>query len=336
LEPAPYDPDLVASRPAYAFLFAVLAVHFTLGSFVQVANPAFGISFDELFVFAGLTLLAVRAMNFRPTAFLAIRPPAKAAWPPVILAAVAGFFAAGALNALNRLLVGPEFADRFDVTPLFESLRSPVEMALLTIGVAILAPIGEELLFRGYLMRVLGARYGAIGALLATSALFAAVHLNPASVIALFALGLVFGLLRLWSGSILPSMVAHAIQNGTSTVMVFSGLAQQSPDELAAGSALILFAIAAPIVVGALGWLRGVARSHERAGAPAAPYPDQPVDPRQGHAIDLARVVRPLTVGALAAIASIVLLFAIDGAQASRRIASKTGRSAEPNRSSTP
>jgi len=331
LHPAPYDPDLVASRPAYAFLFAVLAIHFTLGSFVQVANPAFGISFDELFVFAGLTVVAVRAMNFRPAAFLAIRPPAPAAWPPVALAAVADFFAAGALNALNRILVGPEYADRFDVTPLFEGLRSPAEKILLTVGVAILAPIGEELLFRGYLMRILGARYGALGALLATSALFAAVHLNPASVIALFGLGLVFGLLRIWSGSIFPSMLAHAIQNGTSTVMVFSGLAQQSPDELPAGDALLLLAFSAPVVVGALAWLRRV-----DAGTAAATYPDVPVDPQEGHGFDLSRVVRPLAYGILAAIAAIVLLFAIDGKQATARLAAKTGRSDSGERSTQP
>jgi len=326
LQPAPYDPELVASRPAYTFLLAVLAIHFTVGSFVQVANPAFGIAFDELFVFSGLTLLTVRAMNFRPTAFLAIRPPVAAAWPPALLAAAAGFFAAGALNALNRLLVGPEFADRFDVAPLFEGLRSPAEMALLTVGVAVLAPIGEELLFRGYLMRVLGARYGSLGALLVTSALFAAVHVNPASVIALFALGLAFGLLRLWSGSVLPSVVAHAVQNGASTAMVFSGLAQQSPDELAARDALLLFAISAPIVVGALVWLRGTGQ--RLAAAPAGPYPDRPVDRTRGHAFDPALVVKPFALGALAAIASVILLFAVDGERATQRLAARTGRTA--------
>ncbi|HEY0840017.1 MAG TPA: CPBP family intramembrane glutamic endopeptidase, partial [Vulgatibacter sp.] len=265
LLPYPSDNELVATRPAYAFLLALLAIHLTLGSFVQVANPSFGIAFDELFVFAGLTLLTVRAMNFRPTAFLAIRPPVTAlAWPPTVLAAAACFFAAGGLNALNRLLVGPEFADRFDPSRLCE-VRSPGEAVLLAFGVTILAPIGEELLFRGYLMRVLGARYGAIGAVFATAALFALVHLNPASVIALFALGVVFGFLRIWSGSIFPSMLAHAIQNGASTVLLFSGLAQQSPDELPAGDAALLFLVSAPIVVAALALLRRVRRSHARA-----------------------------------------------------------------------
>ncbi len=300
------DADWVASRPAYAFLLVVLVIHLSVGSFVQAANPSFGIAFDELFIFAGLTLLMVRAMNFRPRPFLAIRAPSPLAWAPVIAAAVVGFFASGALNALNRLAVGPEIAKRFDVGRLFETPGAG-EGILLVVGVVILAPIGEELLFRGYLMRILGARYGAKGAVLVTSALFALVHFNPASIVALFALGLVFGLLRIWTGSIFPSMLAHAIQNGASSAILLTGLAEQSPDELPVGDALLMLVVSAPLVIAALFWLRRLKLSHPLDEAVVA------VDVGEDHRISFSRVRRPLAIGLAAAIAVLVIFFAVSG-----------------------
>ncbi|AKU91664.1 CPBP family intramembrane glutamic endopeptidase [Vulgatibacter incomptus] len=318
---SPSDEAILASRPAYVFLVAVLAIHLTIGSFVQVANPAFGIAFDELFVFAGLTIALVRSMNYRPAPFLAMRAPQPWAWPKVVLAAGAGFFAAGALNALNRLVVGPEISSRFDVTRLFE-VRSVFEGVLLVAGVAVFAPFGEELLFRGYLMRVLRARYGWKGALFVTSALFAVVHFNPASVLALFGLGLVFGLIRLWTGSIWPSMLAHSIQNGVASALVLSGVSGQSPDELPGLEAIGLLAISAPFVVLALGLLRRKATPDPETSA---------VDEEAGHHIHLSRVARPLAIGVAAAVVAIVLLFVVDGKAVGARIGRKTAPQPAPS-----
>lgn len=313
MSPTTHDLEEVAYLPAYLFLAAILALHVTIGSFVQVANPAFGIAFDELFVFAGITALFVRARNFRPAPFLGLRMPRPGVWLPTIGAASAGFFAAGAINALNRLLVGPEISARFDVTRLFET-RSSGESLLLVVGVTVLAPLGEELLFRGYLMRVMGARYGSALAVLITSVLFALFHFNPASVIALFALGVVFGLLRVWTGSIVPSMLAHAIQNGVASAMVLSGMAEQSPDELPAGDALLLLLIAAPFLFGALLLLH-------RRRSPSMNEEELPaIDPEAGHRFDLSLAWKPFLAGASAAIAALALLFAVDGEAASARL----------------
>jgi len=301
----------VASRPAYSYLGFILVIHITLGSFVQIANPAFGIVFEELFVFAGLTLLLVLALNFRPVGFLALHPPKARLWPAAIVAGIGGFFASGAINALNRLLVGPEIAAQYDVTRLFE-VRSTFEGALLVFGVAVCAPIGEEFLFRGYLLRVLKARHGVVPALLITSVLFAAFHFNPASILALFALGLVFGLLRLWSGSIWPAVLAHAIQNGVASALVLSGLAAESPDELPAAEAFLLLAISAPVVIAALAWLR-------RLG-PDGEDEVQTLDPAADHRLAPNRILRQGAIGLGAALLAIALLFAVDGEAARSRL----------------
>lgn len=60
-------------------------------------------------------------------------------------------------------------------------------LSILMVGV--LAPLGEELLFRGLLFRGLLIRYGFFTAALASSLLFGAVHFNPSQVLSAFFVG---------------------------------------------------------------------------------------------------------------------------------------------------
>jgi hypothetical protein len=92
------------------------------------------------------------------------------------------------------------------------ALLSPLEMLLLLIPVAILVPITEELFFRGMIYPLLRG-YGAIVAVVGSAAIFAAAHVVPLLLPALFFVGLIWGLLREWSKSILPSIMLHATQN---------------------------------------------------------------------------------------------------------------------------
>lgn len=321
------DSAAVATRPAYLFLLLVIGLHFTVGSVLQLANPAFGVSFGELFFFAGLTLLVTRGQNFLPRDFLALRAPPGRTLLASLGAAVAGFFFAGGLNAVNRWIVGSDLADRYDVTHLFD-VRSPFEGALLVFGVSVLAPIGEELVFRGYLVRVLGERYGTARAVIVTAVLFAAIHLNPASVIALFALGVVFALLRVWTGSIWPSVIAHALQNGTSSAMVLLGVAEDSPDEMGIGPALGLVALTAPLLWLALQHVRRTPRVEERVGTP--------IDPESGHRLALRRIAGPLLGLLVAALASIAALMLVDGEQVRDNLARYAPKPAPLPESGTP
>lgn len=77
-----------------------------------------------------------------------------------------------------------------------------------------LAPaVFEEIAFRGIifdrLRRVLGEREG----WLVQAALFSALHLSPVIFPTHFAMGLIFGWLRMRTGSLIPGMVLHAAWN---------------------------------------------------------------------------------------------------------------------------
>jgi membrane protease YdiL (CAAX protease family) len=77
------------------------------------------------------------------------------------------------------------------------------------------APIFEELLFRGFAYPDLKDRVGTVGALLLVSALFALMHAHVASAAPLFALGLALVFAYEYTGSIVAPMALHALFNAT-------------------------------------------------------------------------------------------------------------------------
>jgi membrane protease YdiL (CAAX protease family) len=93
---------------------------------------------------------------------------------------------------------------------------------------AIVAPIVEETMFRGVLYRHLReatARWGVTASVvvsgLVVSFVFAVIHPQGwIAVPALMALAFGFTLLREWRGTLIPSMVAHGINNGMLTVVL--------------------------------------------------------------------------------------------------------------------
>lgn len=75
------------------------------------------------------------------------------------------------------------------------------------------AGITEELLFRGYVQTRLAERWPAWLAVLVPAIFFAAMHADPAHSVAVFPLGLWFGFLARVSGSVVPAIAAHVLNN---------------------------------------------------------------------------------------------------------------------------
>ena len=111
------------------------------------------------------------------------------------------------------------------------------------LATVVLAPITEEVIFRGLIFsRLERAMPGWLAAVLSALA-FGLCHGQPVWMAYAFVLGLVFAFLRLRTGSILPSMLAHFIFNGISPVA-------QRLGDAGAGDGLILIAL---VVLGVLG-----------------------------------------------------------------------------------
>ena len=111
------------------------------------------------------------------------------------------------------------------------SLRSEYVVAFITL--VIMAPLAEELLFRGYFLGRMSERTGKWFALFTTSLVFGLMHLvaSGESGIVLqwgaaadtFAMGLVAGSLRLLTGNIWAGVVLHALKNGIAFYYLFIG-----------------------------------------------------------------------------------------------------------------
>ena len=112
-----------------------------------------------------------------------------------------------------------------DLVPILAQLSSPW---FLLIGGAIVAPVVEEIFFRGFVFAGLRPRYGWQKSAVISSALFAAIHLVPTAIIPIFILGYIFAYLYHRSNSIWPAIVMHAATNtlalGTAYIMANSNL----------------------------------------------------------------------------------------------------------------
>lgn len=96
---------------------------------------------------------------------------------------------------------------------------------VLTLGFAlvVIAPLMEELLFRGFLFRGYAAsRLGVTGAILLTSVIWAAMHVQYEIfyIGQIIVLGCVFGWIRWRSGSTLLTIILHAVVNLTALLQV--------------------------------------------------------------------------------------------------------------------
>lgn len=80
--------------------------------------------------------------------------------------------------------------------------------------VVIIAPVIEELIFRGVIMHGLMRNYSKFTAVFVSALLFALFHLNPWQFPATFILGLILGILMLRTRSIYLCIIGHAINNG--------------------------------------------------------------------------------------------------------------------------
>ena len=98
--------------------------------------------------------------------------------------------------------------------------RSPIWMVL---SVAVIAPIFEEMVFRGFVYGGFERSVGALPAVLLSSLLFTVLHgqYNVYELAQIFVLGMVLGLARMRTQSLFTPIVMHAANNALATAMVF-------------------------------------------------------------------------------------------------------------------
>jgi membrane protease YdiL (CAAX protease family) len=120
------------------------------------------------------------------------------------------------IDELDRIVYAlfgsPDF-----LSELVEQLKitSVLNGILIILTTIIVAPLIEEMLFRGFLQKVLEESWEDITkAILVTSLFFALVHLNPYWIVQIYLLGMLLGYLSWRTNSIIPGIILHGLNNG--------------------------------------------------------------------------------------------------------------------------
>jgi len=155
-----------------------------------------------------------------PAAFLNL----LCVWPLVMLALLL-------VTEFGQMIKGPDFelARHEQLEMMGQYSQWPLK-ALIVLVAAVIAPVLEELLFRGLLQTAVRSflsdqhvRRPAWLAIVVSSVLFALAHANPGHWPALFLLSMTMGYAYEKSGSLFRSIFVHALFNGTAVFAALSG-----------------------------------------------------------------------------------------------------------------
>ena len=92
---------------------------------------------------------------------------------------------------------------------------------LLLVTTTLLAPLFEEIIFRGILLPTLSRDFGVISGIIVSAFIFALAHLSLGEMPPLFVLGIGLGITRITSGSLFSSVIMHSLWNGLTFLNLF-------------------------------------------------------------------------------------------------------------------
>ncbi len=239
-------------------LLAILAVYFILQSIVGLAISFFGFHaslddpsallksaiigvFPASILTAGFIWWVSKFRGGVPRDVLALRWPRLGwlGWLLVIggfliaMYAVVILIVAAFQIDLSELQGGPDGdSEAQDLVRqgMAEMAKEPMLFWFAVVAVVVGAPLGEELIFRGYMFSFLSrTRLGLTGATLLTSASWALIHKGTGPwflVGVLFVMGIALGCLLIRFGSLWVTMVCHGVWNAITSLTIF-GMSSQ-------------------------------------------------------------------------------------------------------------
>lgn len=189
------------------------------GSLEKMANDGFLLALVTILAapaWIGVSVLAARLRKWRARDYLALVPPRRAE----IVVGLACMAALLVSSDLLTTLLGRDVVPGF-MREAYLSARNAGTLVLFFIAVVVVAPISEEIAFRGFLFRGLSSSWlGVSGATIATSAAWTAMHVqyDTYTLAQIFLIGLLLGWIRWASGSTLLTIALHMLANLTACI----------------------------------------------------------------------------------------------------------------------
>jgi membrane protease YdiL (CAAX protease family) len=252
-----------AWRVFATYLAAVVAMLVTTGVAIELLRATYpdvpetalartlpGLLAGALATSSGLLLTLLLVVRPLDTVRLRLVP----GWETGVTLAVMALGLLGLGQALDSFTALLGLGDRGSLVMIrrvLEQTRGPdLFAAVVVLGVG--AGVAEEIFFRGYMQSRLRERWSPRMAVLASSVAFAVLHLDVSAVhtVLALALGLYLGFVAELSGSTLPSIVCHVVNNIVYVLQTALGFAVLSRD------ANVVAAVAGTaIFVGSVVWL---------------------------------------------------------------------------------
>lgn len=258
---------------AVLFLFG----GFQLGLMALNLDPRVTIIITQVVIILGAALVYRKYFSHDRTRWPTFRGFGMS---PVALGVV--IIASVVLGLLGNLLGGLMIQIFPGLAPVAEQYQQTIESLLLVddlwlqllgvAGVVLVAPICEEVLFRGTILAEQRRGQLAAGAIVLNGVLFAAMHLNPVGFLSLMLIGCYFAHVTLRSGSIWGAILGHAALNLVNGVLLLRlAVDVAAPEELSLLPIVVGLVVFVPISAG-LWWLsvrliqsrEGAARSEGR------------------------------------------------------------------------
>lgn len=161
-----------------------------VGSVLFAASPLTRSTLREVYPFRGIPFIAYL--------------------PLIVMMIGLGFAVSELDNNIRALYPMPEFLEQASALSA-DTLPALIALAFVLV---VIAPLTEELLFRGLIMHGFLRRYSARAAIVLSAALFAVLHVNPWIMPSIMVLGIALGYLRVASKGVWAPMFAHGLHNG--------------------------------------------------------------------------------------------------------------------------
>ncbi len=190
---------------------------------------------QEFGVFILPPLLAALFFAVKPFHYLKLNNPSRwQTWILTIVIMVSTMPFISQLIELNEAMRLPEWlqgvetwmqeteTQAIELTEAFLAIDTWGQFCFNMVMIALLPAIGEELLFRGLLQRLFNDWFKNIHvAIIVTGFLFGAMHLQFYGILPRMALGVLFGYLFYWSGSLWIPIFAHFLNNALAVTVSF-------------------------------------------------------------------------------------------------------------------
>lgn len=119
------------------------------------------------------------------------------------------------------------------ITEALLDIKSAGQLVQVLLVMAVIPGIGEELFFRGVLLRFGHQRAGRmVLPIIISSLIFAAVHGTPYNLVSIAIAGALLCLVYYWSGSLVTGMIAHMVYNGSQIYLSYVAKSDESLNAL--------------------------------------------------------------------------------------------------------